>query len=125
MVNSCVAAGCTNKHKDGVSLFKFPKDPVFRKHWTDRVKRTRGSWSGPTEHSVLCSVHFTEDCFEKSLEKYGISQRLKLKKDAIPTILKRPRDLSCSSSQCSDTVTMGSEQGLLLRRDVDREYVFC
>ena len=79
----------------------------------------------PTEHSVLCSVHFTEDCFEKSLEKYGISQRLKLKKDAIPTILKRPRDLSCSSSQCSDTVTMGSEQGLLLRRDVDREYVFC
>lgn len=111
MVNSCVAAGCTNKHKDGVSLFKFPKDPVLRKQWTDRVKRTRGSWSGPTEHSVLCSAHFTEDCIERPREKYGISQRPTLKKDAVPTIFKRPRALPCSSRQCSDTVTMGSEAG--------------
>ena len=112
MVNSCVAAGCTNKHKDGVSLFKFPKDPLLRKQWTDRVKRTRGGWEGPTDHSVLCSAHFTEDCFEKTLEKYGISQRPKLKKDAVPTIFKRPRDLPCSSScKHSDAVIMSDERG--------------
>ena len=114
MVNSCVAAGCTNKHKDEVSLFKFPKDPFLRKQWTDCMKRTRGGWEGPTDHSVLCSAHFTEDCFEKTLEKYGISQRPKLKKDTVPTIFKRHRDLPCSSSsKHSDAVIMSDERVIM------------
>ena len=71
MMNSCVAAGCINKHTDGVSLFKFPQHPHLRKQWADAVKRTRDKWSGPSgpsHYSVLCSTHFTADCFEKSLE---------------------------------------------------------
>ena len=30
MMNQCVAAGCTNKHRDGASLFKFPQDPGLK-----------------------------------------------------------------------------------------------
>ena len=34
MVVKCVAAGCSRTHSDGVSLFKFPKDPARRQEWT-------------------------------------------------------------------------------------------
>ena len=29
-----------------------------------QVQRTRFQWSGPSEHSVLCSKHFANSCFE-------------------------------------------------------------
>ena len=111
MVNSCVAASCTNKHSDGVSLFKFPQDPYLRKQWVDAVKRTRDKWSGPSHYSVLCSAHFTADCFERSLETFGIKQRRKLKKDAVPSIFKRPREPPCSSEGCSSSLLRGDETG--------------
>ena len=64
MVKRCAAADSSNTYKDGVSLFLFPKDPELRKKWADQVKRTRDKWDGPTDHSVLCSNHFDERCFE-------------------------------------------------------------
>ena len=39
MVNRCVTAGCSNTHRDGVSLFKFPSDPKLREKWTKQVKK--------------------------------------------------------------------------------------
>ena len=64
MACRCVAVGCRNTHKDGISLFLFPKDSSMRKKWADlvktrvyNVKRHREKWE-PTEHSVLCSKHF-------------------------------------------------------------------
>ena len=39
MVNRCIAAGCSNTHKDGVSLFLLPKDAAMRKKWADQVKQ--------------------------------------------------------------------------------------
>ena len=41
MVCGCVAAGCSNTHKDGVHLFLFPKEARLKKKWTDQVRRTR------------------------------------------------------------------------------------
>ena len=73
------------------------------------MKRTRDNWSGPSHYSVLCSTHFTADCFERSLEKFGIKQRPKLKKDAVPTIFKRPREPPCSSEECSSNLLRGDE----------------
>lgn len=40
MVRTCVAAGCSNTNRDGVSLFQFPKDKILRKRWADQVKGT-------------------------------------------------------------------------------------
>ena len=30
MGENCIVAGCSNTHKDGVSLFKFPEDKVLQ-----------------------------------------------------------------------------------------------
>lgn len=95
MVKRCVAAGCSKTYKDGVSLFLFPKDPQMRKKWADQVKRTRDKWDGPTDHSVLCSCHFEEHCFEAEMrlaESLGVEYKKKsrLKSDAVPTIFPRP-----------------------------------
>ena len=90
MVKQCVAAGCSNTYKDNVSFFKFPRDPVMQQKWVKQVQRTRAEWSGPNEHSVVCSVHFTDNCFEINLaEKFGLEKRKKLKEDAVPTIFRR------------------------------------
>jgi hypothetical protein len=40
----CIAAGCSNSHKDGISLFKFPSDNKLRKMWIKQVQRTRAKW---------------------------------------------------------------------------------
>ena len=52
-----------NQNKKGV-LFKFPVDSKLRRAWTLQVQRTRDKCKGPSEHSALCSEHFTEECFE-------------------------------------------------------------
>ena len=92
MVNRCVAAGCSNTPSDRVSLFRFPKDKVLRNKWEKQVQRTRAKWK-VTEHSYLCSEHFTEDSFEVDSEiasKFGLKKRRRLKSGAVPTIFHRP-----------------------------------
>ena len=103
MVKRCVAAECSNTYSDGVSLYTFPRDPAIRQQWVKQVQRTRAQWSGPSEHSVLCSKHFTDSCFEPDsalASEMGIKKRRRLKHDAIPTIFERPVSLP-SSTQSS------------------------
>lgn len=93
MVKRCVAAGCSSTYSDDVSLFKFPKDPVLRQKWIRQVQRTRAQWSGPSEHSVLCSKHFDGSSFEPDSElasQMGIQKRRRLKADAVPSLFERP-----------------------------------
>lgn len=96
MPKRCVAAGCGNTNRDGISLFCFPKDPERRKKWVAQVKRTRDQWEGPSDYSVLCSCHFEEHCFEiqaKLMEGLGLGKKNpRLKADAIPTLFKRVAD---------------------------------
>ena len=89
MVNRCVAAGCSNTPSDRVSLFK---DRFLRNQWEKQVQRTRAQWKA-TDHSYLCSEHFTEACFEADsalAAQFGIKKRRRLKADAVPTIFPRP-----------------------------------
>ena len=84
---------CSKTTADGVSLFHFPKDPVQRRIWTERVYRTRDRWADPSEHSLLCCSHFVPDCFEISAALYqdlGIGKKkTSLKPNAVPTIFQR------------------------------------
>ena len=71
----CTVARCSNKNKDGVSLFKFPIRKKIREQWIKQVKRTRAGWTSPSDYSVMCSCHFTEKCFETSkftIRRWGI-----------------------------------------------------
>ena len=90
MPNRCVAAGCSNTARPGITLYKFPKDPVLRKQWERQVQRTRVKWTA-TESSVLCSKHFSVECFEESTalaSQFGISYKRsrRLVRGAVPTI---------------------------------------
>ena len=91
MVNRCVAAGCSNTPSDSVSLFRFSKDTALRRKWEKQVQRTRALWK-VTEHSFLCSDHFTVDCFEVDstlASQFGIKKRRRLKPGSVPTIFHR------------------------------------
>ena len=59
----CMAAGFSNTHSDCVSLFKFLNDAILGCKWEKQVQQVQ-AWCKATEHPVLCSDHFTEDCFE-------------------------------------------------------------
>lgn len=89
MGKRCVVAGCSNSHKDGVSLFKFPTNKSLRRLWIRQVQRTRAQWSGPSEYSCVCRAHFTDDCLEDIScvsKKIGMRMKQMLRPNAVPTI---------------------------------------
>ena len=63
MPRRCIAAGCDGVGGKDYSLHKFPKDEAIRKKWIKAVKEQRSNWNGPSPYSLLCSKHFTADCF--------------------------------------------------------------
>ena len=92
MVKRCVAAGCSNTNADGVSLYKFPKNEALRSQWIKQMQRFRAEWTA-TAYSVLCSKHFSDDCFEPASQiaaTFGMQKSRRLKPDAIPTLFDRP-----------------------------------
>ena len=92
MVKRCIAADCSNMNSNGISLFQFPQDPALHAQWIKEVQRTRADCQGPSDYSVLCSNHFTNDCFEEDTiitARFGIEKRRQLKPNAIPTVFYR------------------------------------
>ena len=94
----CVVMFCNSDSRcteAGISFHKFPRDPKVRKSWSKFVNRTR-NWPGPTAASTLCSEHFAPNCYHNYNQfKLGLSDRLMLTADAVPTI--HP-DRPCPSS---------------------------
>ena len=100
MLKRCVAAECSNTYSDVINLYQFPRDPAIRQQWVKQVQRTRAQWSGPSEHSVVGSKHFTDSCFEPDsalASNMGIKKHRRLKHDAIPTIFERSVSLTSST----------------------------
>ena len=93
MPSRCVAGFCSNTHKDGVSLFKFPKDSELLTKWVKQVRRTRDKWA-PSSSSLLCSEHFELDCFDsvpviKESLGYSVQHKRVLLPGAVPTVFRR------------------------------------
>ena len=127
MVHCCIAAGCSNTPSDTITLFKFPNDCALRDKWVRQVRRTRAEWTA-TEHSVLCSEHFTEDCFEAEAalaQTFGLTKRKRLKVDAIPMIfhgLSAEQDALHKRHHNANTPTSaGSSIGKRARSAVEKE----
>ncbi|KAG5345519.1 AATC protein, partial [Acromyrmex charruanus] len=51
----CAAIGCNNRSEKGYIMKCFPRDPILRQVWQDRV--ARADWE-PSNNSFLCHVHF-------------------------------------------------------------------
>lgn len=90
MPSRCIAAFCSNTREDGVSLFRFPKEPELLSKWVKEVRRTREHWK-PTPTSVLCSEHFELHCFDfvpvlKESLGYSVQHKRVLLPTAVPTV---------------------------------------
>ncbi|XP_064618983.1 uncharacterized protein LOC135482662 [Lineus longissimus] len=96
MVNRCVLFGCsaTADASSALSTHSFPKKPAIRRQWVKFVQTTRADFVDPkptNTSAVVCSKHFTDDCFEVPLSfaqnESGFQKKCRrLKKDAVPTI---------------------------------------
>ena len=90
MPQKCVAMFCSNTSRPGISLHTFPKDPHYRRLWTQFVQFKRANFNipGPNSSAVLCSEHFSNDSFENYTLDLDVrfSIKRKLKKNAVPTI---------------------------------------
>lgn len=89
MPNRCVVGQCSNTTQDGFTLHTFPKDEKTRRLWTRFVQNTRADFKTPSATSVICSGHFTPDCYDRSVElkrKLGISCRLEVLPGKVPTL---------------------------------------
>ena len=89
MPKRCVVYGCSNVSdtSKGIFIYQIPfwsdNSPVAvrrRKRWTNFVQRRRDKWT-PTSSSVVCSKHFTEQCFEHGSESVERYKTPRLKRD--------------------------------------------
>ena len=72
MPTSCCVPECTKKgylDENGrkVSHFKFPDDPLRRKKWLHAIRRDEGVYFQIQEWTKVCSRHFREYEFIKTL----------------------------------------------------------
>ena len=68
-------------------MHKFPKDTNLRRQWVKFVQLKRADFVEPTEHSVICNIHFSPDCYEKSfMVQMGLKKQSPLLSGAVPTI---------------------------------------
>ena len=95
---SCCAITCHHGYKnhftpEDVQWFHLPKDDSLRKAWLFRIHRENEA-DFVSEHTVLCSYHFTEEDWipqHLNVDKRGRKrQRRRLKINAIPSVNLRP-----------------------------------
>ena len=89
---SCAVYGCksgyaTQKNKAHLRWFNFPKDDQLRKRWIHRLNREDFT---VTEHTQICSRHFTNDDYvpdDLNKDKFGRPYKKRhLKKTAVPSV---------------------------------------
>ena len=114
MPKRCVVYGCSNTAdtSNDVSIYEIPfwdeNSPIAtkrRKKWVNFVRRKRDKWT-PTRSSVVCSKHFTEDCFNygsATVEKYKTPR---LKRDEFGICVYPTLDTKLSSEESERTKRM-------------------
>ena len=72
-------------------MHTFPKDANLKRQWVKFVQVKRADFVEPSEHSVVCSSHFSLDCYEKSyMVEMGLKKQKQLLPGAVPTIQALP-----------------------------------
>ncbi|XP_078109485.1 uncharacterized protein LOC144519870 isoform X4 [Sander vitreus] len=82
---------CIRQCKGKSPLFHLPKDDELKSQWLQFIFNTTPQDYNP--NLMLCSVHFTDDCFlNRPQFNLGFSKRLLLKDRAVPTLSGHPGD---------------------------------
>ncbi|GAA6072264.1 THAP domain-containing protein 1 [Tachysurus ichikawai] len=93
-MSTCEACGKTER--PGVTLHRFPQEEEQLQHWISSMQTAAG-WR-PSESALLCSDHFTPDCFQTSgrLNSY-----------AVPSVFQPTEETSATSLETSEHKTCG------------------
>ncbi|XP_036931467.1 uncharacterized protein LOC119006642 isoform X7 [Acanthopagrus latus] len=79
---------CIFRCKTKFPLNGLPKDEEVKSQWLQFIFKSNTIPQQYSPKLVLCSHHFTEDCFENHAQfKAGYSKRLILREGAVPTVL--------------------------------------
>ncbi|XP_018056835.1 PREDICTED: THAP domain-containing protein 1-like [Atta colombica] len=86
MVVTCCIGNCKSLwiRGDIITFHCFPKDESLRKQWISAIPSNILRTTDITQHSRLCSKHFTAECFTESTSFKSL--RNMLNKNAVPTI---------------------------------------
>ena len=85
---TCVIGGCSNSNYDGVSVHFWPKNEKLAHKWDRFARIKRADWTkGKPGVSTICGSHFTPGDYDGYGQwKAGLSSRLMLRKDAVPSV---------------------------------------
>ncbi|TSQ12682.1 THAP domain-containing protein 5 [Bagarius yarrelli] len=101
-MSSCEA--CGNTETPGVTLHSFPQEEEQLQHWISSMGKDSG-WR-PSESALLCSDHFTSDCFHTSGHLHS---------SAVPSVCQTTEETSAQSAESSEhTMCEGCEKQLQL-----------
>lgn len=116
----CAAIGCNNRSEKGYTMKCFPRDPILRQIWKDRVGRA--DWE-PSNNSFLCHSHFAAN-------QWMVTQcgRLKLRKGALPSIFRVVTNRKSPNKRrrlCADGESEDDDCGIeILDDDEEENYVY-
>ena len=81
-----------------IFVVRFPVDEDRRKLWVLNTKRDKFC---PSDTAVLCSGHFTFNCFDRT------GQTVRLRHDAVPTVFKFPEHLQEVGNSVLKVISLG------------------
>lgn len=91
---------CNNTNANDVSLHQFPKEEKIRQKWIEFVLRKRDPKSWTPGSGYICSNHFVASDFENYYAKLnGLSSKLLLRSEAVPSVQPIPQFLSAGNSE--------------------------
>ena len=103
-----MAATCSNTSEtEGVSVHSFPSDKSISSKWIMfvQVKRVWKPNLSAKTRPLLCSKHFTPDCFKNYTKvSLGFATKLRLKDNAVPTIHDPEQNEASTSRGASSAV---------------------
>ena len=85
----CVVQDCSNISDilAGLSLHKRPIENIARGIWVKFVRTKRANFNPGEVRFMVCSDHFSAECFERSYHMKGTTRRLK--QGSVPSIWKK------------------------------------
>ena len=76
-------------------MHKFPKDTNLKRQWVKFVQVKRADFVEPSVHSVICSNHFSPDCYQNSyMAEIGLTKKKQFIPGAVPKIHALPETKS-------------------------------
>ncbi|XP_060747562.1 THAP domain-containing protein 2 [Tachysurus vachellii] len=91
MMDKMDALGSWTQAACGYSFYRFPQEEEQLQHWISSMQTAAG-WR-PSESALLCSDHFTPDCFQTSGRLHSY---------AVPSVFQSTEETSATSLETSE-----------------------